>query len=308
MSVSFNNASLIKQEAKRLGFYSCGITSTESLAEDEIRFNHWLDSGLNGNMQFFKKHKSKRISPAELINNARSIICVSHNYYPGKIEVSADIPRISKYALGRDYHIVLKKKLYSLLDFINKNIKPVHGKVFVDSGPLFEKALAARAGLGWIGKNTLLLNREIGSYVFLGELVIDLELDYDIRVSDYCGSCNLCTEACPTKALIGPGKLDARRCISYLTVESKDDISLEFKGKLQNNLFGCDICQDVCPWNNKAVQSDEFNFERRDEMLKLLKNGDWKMLTEINFKSIFNKTPLSRIGYSRIKKNLEFIK
>ena len=260
--MSANSKSIvIKQKAISLGFSACGIAPVRKLIEEEQRLKDYLANHYHGEMGYMANHFDKRLDPALLVPGAKSLVVVLMNYYPHQLQAAADTPVISKYAYGKDYHMVVKERLLQLFNFIDKEVSSVQGRVFTDSAPLLERAWAVQAGLGWIGKNGLLINKEMGSFFFIGEIVIDLELEYDQPyLKENCGSCNKCLNVCPTKALVKPYLLDARRCISYLTIELKEDTPEEFKPLLNNRIFGCDSCQDVCHWNRKSKHHliDEF--------------------------------------------------
>lgn len=300
------NADLIKTEAARLGFGFCGISKAEFLADEAPRLEEWLKRNYQGKMGYLENHFEKRLDPTLLVPGAKSVVSLLYNYYPETDLANYGNLKIAKYAYGEDYHFVVKEKLQSLLMFIRDNIGHVEGRAFVDSAPVMERAWAQRSGLGWIGKNTLLLNRDAGSFFFLAELIIDLELEQDHPVKDYCGTCTACIDACPTDAIPAAGIVDGSRCISYFTIELKEAIPEEVKGKFENWIFGCDICQDVCPWNRFAKSHHEKRFEPSAELQTLTANH-WKELTEETFKRVFGKSPLKRPGYKGLKRNLEFV-
>jgi epoxyqueuosine reductase len=296
----------IKQKALELGFSAIGISKAEFLEKESGQLKEWLDKGFHGEMQYMENHFEKRTDPRKLVDGAKSVISVLYNYYPEK-QQRKDTYQISKYAYGKDYHYVVKEKLFQLLEYINKEITEVKGRAFVDSAPVMDKVWAAKAGLGWIGKNTNLISKEVGSFVFIGELIIDLALDYNkTNVKDYCGNCTKCMDACPTKAL-SPYQLDARKCISYLTIEKKGEIPEEFKVKWDDWIFGCDICQDVCPWNAKSKPHHEHQFDITEE-LQYLKIEDWESLDKKRFKNLFKKTAIERTKFEGLKRNIDFLK
>lgn len=298
---------LIKKESKRLGFFDIGISRAEKLTDEEIRLKKWLDRGYHGSMSYMENYFDKRLDPSKLVPGAKTVISLMYNYHTDKQHYEEDTLKVSKYAYGRDYHKVIKKKLNKLLEFINKEIGEVTGRAFVDSAPVLEKALAVRSGLGWIGKNTLLINKYKGSYFFLGELIIDLELVYDEPVSSHCGNCTKCIDACPTNAISIEGyELNASKCISYLTIEHKGNIPNEFKGKMEDYIFGCDICQEVCPWNRFAENHNEPDFEPKEDFLKM-KREEWFDLSEDKFKELFYSTPVVRTKYEGLRRNIEFV-
>lgn len=299
---------LIKREALSLGFQECVIMPAALLKEDRDHLNSWLSKGFNGEMRYMAGNKDKRVDPRKLLNNTKSIILVIQNYFTKKRQKEPDAPIVSKYAFGADYHIVIKEKLNKLLYFIQSKIAPCNGRAFTDSAPILERAWARKAGVGWIGKNSNLISKRYGSYIFIGELLVDLELPYDKteQVKDYCGSCTLCIDACPTKAIITDRVVDAGKCIAYQTIERKKGPEESFRGKLANRLFGCDICQDICPWNNKAEPHNEPGFNPDPGML-MMSFKDWVNLDEKRFEEIFNRSALQRRGFEGIKKNLEFL-
>lgn len=290
-----------------LGFHQCGIARVQYLDEDARRLENWLHKGMHGSMKYMERYFHLRIDPSRLVPGAKSVITLLLNYYPFQKQ-EANVPKISKYAYGKDYHEVIRKKLNDLLEMIRENIGEVHGRGFVDSAPVLERTWAQRSGLGWIGKNGNMLTRS-GSFYFIATLITDLELEYDDPfVKDYCGSCTKCIDSCPTEAIL-PGKVvDGSKCISYFTIELKDElIPPEMKGKFDNWIFGCDICQDVCPWNRFSIATNEPGFTPIPEILNL-SNSEWEALSEENFKKIFKNSPLSRAKFKGIKRNLKFIK
>ena len=300
------NTRKIKQKALELGFSAIGISKAECLEKESKQLKEWINKSFHGEMQYMENHFEKRVDPRKLVAGAKSVISVLYNYYP-KEQQKKDTYQISKYAYGRDYHYVLKEKLHRLYDFINNEIHETNGRAFVDSAPVMDKVWAARSGLGWIGKNTNLISKELGSFVFIGELILDLELnDSNLPIKDYCGNCTKCIEACPTGAL-KPYQLDARKCISYLTIEKKGELPPEFKGKWNDWIFGCDICQDVCPWNSKARPHNNPQF-KLTEKFQYLKKEDWEKLDKTRFKKIFKNSPVQRTRFEGLKRNLEFLK
>ena len=301
-------SSLIKEEAKKLGFMFCGIAKAEFLEDEAPRLEAWLKNGMHGEMQYMENHFDKRLDPRLLVDGAKSVISLGLNYFTDEQQVDTTGPKISKYAYGDDYHQVIKNKLKQLLQFITENIGEVHGRSFVDSAPVLDKAWAKKAGLGWIGKNTNLLNKKTGSFFFLAELIIDLELEYDVApTADHCGTCTNCIDACPTDAIVGPYVVDGSRCISYLTIELKNEIPQEFKGKMDNWMFGCDICQDVCPWNKFSVLHTEAAFKPHPDLLHLT-DADWNEVTEDVFKKVFKNSAVKRTKFSGLKRNISFLK
>jgi len=293
----------IKQEALKQGFNACGIAKAEKLTNREQYFHDWLDKGYQADMHFLENHFDKRLDPRLMVDNARSVIVVLINYFPDRTS-SPEHPKISKYAHGRDYHKVLKKKLKQLFYSINENFGPVNGRFFVDSAPVLEKEWARRAGLGWIGKNNLFINPETGSYCFIGEIICDLELEADKPVEEQCGACEKCLKACPTGALIQPRMLDTRKCIAYITLEHKGEFPDQWKGQTKNQLFGCDICQDVCPWNKKARETHEPDFKTRSSVINI-SQSDWRNMDEEEFENRFRGSALKRKKLEGMKENLK---
>ena len=297
---------LIKTEAKRLGFLSCGISKAGFLEEEAPRLEKWLNKNMNGQMQYMENHFDKRLDPTKLVEDSKSVISLLLNYYPSE-EQNQDSFKLSKYAYGTDYHFVIKDKLKSLLHFIQDEIGDVHGRAFVDSAPVLDKAWAAKSGLGWIGKHSNLLTQQVGSFYFIAELIIDLDLEYDSATTDHCGSCTACIDACPTEAITEPYLVDGSKCISYFTIELKENIPTEFKGKMDDWMFGCDVCQDVCPWNRFSKAHREPLFNPHPELLSMTKK-DWEEITEDTFKKVFKKSPVKRTKFSGLKRNINFLK
>ena len=298
---------MIKAESSRLGFSYCGISKAEKLDQDAERLEQWLNKGRHGKMRYMENHFDLRVDPTKLLPGARSVISLLYNYYNDQTQLDKEEPKISKYAFGEDYHFVIKEKLYELLQTIQLQIGEVAGRVFVDSGPVLERTWAAKSGTGWVGKNGNLINKESGSFYFLAEIIVDLVLDYDGPIKDYCGTCSLCIDSCPTAAIL-PGKIvDASKCISYFTIELRDEIPAEVKGKFEGWMFGCDICQDVCPWNRFARQHDEQQFLPSAELLGM-KNKDWEELTDEVFRKVFRDSPLKRPKFDGIKRNISFLR
>jgi len=303
-----NISESIKFKAKNLGLSGCVLLPVEELTEEIEPYNNWLRDEMHGEMKYMERNVRKRFDPKLLFENAKTIIVVLQNYYPAKTQHDASAPVLSKYAYGVDYHFVLKDKLKSLLEFIQTEIQPCNGRPFVDSAPVLERAWAKNAGLGWIGKNSNLINVEHGSYFFIGELIIDIELPYDKPnlVTDHCGKCTRCIDACPTKAIVADKVIDARKCISYQTIELKGELDINLKGKFENRVFGCDICQDVCPWNLKSEPHNEANFMPSEKLLQLTKN-DWMNMDKPLFNELFRNSALKRTGFTGLKRNLSFI-
>jgi epoxyqueuosine reductase len=300
------HSAIVKQLAREQGFGHCGISIAGNLDEEEPRLRQWLDNNFHGTMAYMAEYFSKRLNPALLVEGAQSVISLIFNYAPAANLFSDGQYKVARYAYGEDYHQVVKENLHKLLNSIREKAGPVKGRVFVDSAPIMERQWAAKAGLGWIGKNTLLLNPKMGSYFFLAEIISDLELEPDMPMNDLCGTCSRCIDACPTGALT-PWLLDARKCISYLTIELKGNISEEFRGKYQDWIFGCDICQEVCPWNRFSVANTEPLFEPL-LFLKNSSNSGWMEITEDAFKKYFAKSPVKRTKYEGLKRNIVFIR
>lgn len=299
---------LIKGKANELGLADCAILPVSYLNEEEDRFSSWLDQGMHGEMGYMARNVEKRLDPGQLFENGKTIIVVLQNYYPKATQADDAAPVVSKYAYGIDYHFVLKDKLKRLLTFIDHEIAPCTGRPFVDSAPVLERAWARKAGLGWIGKHSNLISLEHGSFFFIGELVIDIELPYDNPkpVTDHCGRCTKCIDACPTKAIVADRVVDARKCISYQTIEVRGDLNESLKGQFENRIFGCDICQDVCPWNLKSEPHDESAFEPHPKLLQL-KKEDWQSMERPLFNELFRNSAVKRTGFKGIKRNLRFI-
>ena len=302
--MNVNYSKLIKNTAKNLGFLSCGISKAEFLEEEAPRFEKWLNEQKHGQMAYMENHYDKRLDPRLLVPGAKSVVSLLLNYYTDEHQVEG-APKISKYAYGTDYHFVIKEKLKQLFQILQEEIGEINGRVFVDSAPVMDKAWAGRSGLGWMGKNTNLINKKVGSFFFIAEMILDLKLDYDTPVTDHCGTCTACIDSCPTEALT-PYNIDASRCISYLTIELKDQIPSEFQNKMDDWSFGCDICQDVCPWNRFSKPHNEPLFEPRTELLEFTKK-DWEELTEATFDTIFKNSAVKRTRYRGLKRNLAFL-
>jgi epoxyqueuosine reductase len=296
----------IKSEAKRLGFLSCGISKSGFLEEEAPRLENWLNQNKHGQMTYMENHFDKRLNPNLLVDDAKSVVSLLLNYFPSETQVD-DTYKISKYAFGQDYHFVIKEKLKELLFSIQQNIGEVSGRAFVDSAPVLDKAWAAKSGLGWMGKNTNLITKSIGSFYFIAELIIDLELDYDSATTDHCGTCTACIDACPTEAIVAPYVVDGSKCISYFTIELKDHIPIEMKGKFNDWAFGCDVCQDVCPWNKFSKPHNEPLFNPNPELLSMSKK-DWEEITDETFKKVFKNTALKRTKFEGIQRNINFLK
>ncbi|MEI7595279.1 MAG: tRNA epoxyqueuosine(34) reductase QueG [Bacteroidota bacterium] len=291
------------ENAKNIGFSLCGFSKIDTLNDEKIVFQKWLKKGYNADMKFLERNIEIRANPSLLKPNIKTIISLAINYFPGNTDFS-DSYQISKYALGEDYHDVLNEKLNELLQFIKKMYDGVEGFCFVDSAPIFEKAWAQRAGLGWIGKNSLLINKKYGSYLFLGEILLNIEIEPDTSSENYCGICDKCVKACPTGALEFY-QLNSSKCISYLTIEHKGELPSELKNAFGNKIFGCDDCQTACPWNDNAVITDMHAFKPKETLLKL-SIKDWNELDEEKFGGLFNKSALKRAKYSGFKRNIDF--
>ncbi|MFZ2906608.1 MAG: tRNA epoxyqueuosine(34) reductase QueG [Cyclobacteriaceae bacterium] len=299
-----SNTQLIKSIATKLGFSFCGISKAEFLKEEAARLEEWLKRGFHGKMGYMENHFDKRLDPTLLVPGAKSVISLIYNYYPEK-ELGSDL-KIAKYAYGEDYHFVIKDKLKTFLQQVHEQIGEVNGRAFVDSGPVMERTWAKKSGIGWIGKNSLLLNKSMGSFFFLAELIVDLELEYDGPVKDYCGTCTACMDACPTDAIPQPYVVDGSKCISYFTIELKEEIPSDVKGKFNDWIFGCDICQDVCPWNSFSKPHQEPRFNPHPD-LKNMSQQDWKEITEEVFQKLFRKSAVKRTKLAGLKRNIRFV-
>lgn len=300
------NTAKIKEKARALGFSAVGVSEADFLEDEAEKLENWLKAGKHGKMQYLENYFDKRLDPRKLVPGAQSVISLALNYYPEKtLNQAKDTFKIARYAYGEDYHFFIKRKLKTLLAFINTEIGEVNGRVFVDSAPVMERKWAEKSGLGWQGKNTLLINKQKGSYFFLAELILDLPLTPDHSLKDYCGSCTRCIDACPTEALT-PYNMDARRCIAYLTIELKDNIPEDFKNTYQDWIFGCDICQEVCPWNRLSVAHRFPELKPSAEVSSLDKEA-WQEITEDVFQKIFKKSPLKRTKIEGIRRNINFL-
>ncbi len=306
MNPKTSYTNLIKSEAKRIGFLSCGISKAEFLEVEAPRLESWLAKNKHGEMTYMENHFDKRLDPTLLVPDSKSVISLLLNYFPEKLQ-RQDTYKISKYAYGTDYHFVIKDKLKQLLNFIQDEIGEVHGRVFVDSAPVLDKAWAAKSGLGWIGKHSNLITKDTGSFYFIAELIIDLELDYDTLTTDHCGSCTACIDACPTQAIVQPYEVDGSKCISYFTIELKNEIPSIMQERFDDWMFGCDICQDVCPWNRFSKSHNEPLFNPNPELLSYSKK-EWEDLTEEVFQQLFEKSPIQRTKFSGFKRNINFLK
>lgn len=300
------NTEFIKTEAKKLGFSSCGISKARFLSEEAKNFEKWLSNGYQGSMSYLERNIDKRLDPTLLVPGSKSIISLAFNYFPPKKLIDNNNFIISKYAYGKDYHKVLKKKLKKLLFLMRERIGDIEGRVFVDSAPIHERAWAKLSGLGWVGKNSLLINKNQGSYFFLAEIICDLELEYDEPVLNRCGNCSRCIDACPTGAITKAQVINAKKCISYLTIENKDNIPEELNDSMNNSIFGCDVCQDVCPWNKNSKPHEEIEFLPKKNLKKLRKK-DWVELTEETFDRIFEGSAIKRTKYKGLKRNIRAV-
>ncbi len=302
------NSQLIKQWGKELGFSFIGISKATFLEEEATHLDNWLKKGFHGQMSYMENWFDKRLDPTKLVDDAKSVISLMYNYHSDKKQIQ-EAPKISKYAYGKDYHFVIKDKLKTLLQKINTEIGEIHGRAFVDSAPVMERVWAKKSGLGWLGKHTLLINKQQGSNFFLAELILDLPLSYDEPLkTDHCGTCTKCIDACPTDAIVEANLLDASKCISYLTIELKEEvIPNEFKGQFENWMFGCDICQDVCPWNRFSQPHNEPAFEPQKELLSMTSN-EWEEITEEVFQKLFKNSPIKRTKFKGLKRNINFLK
>jgi epoxyqueuosine reductase len=296
---------LIKLEAKRLGFISCGISKSGFLDEEAPRFEKWLSNNMNGEMKYMENHFDKRLDTTKLVLDSKSVLSLLYNYYPEK-ELDTNY-KISKYAYGKDYHDVIKHKLNELLYTIKENIGDVSGRAFVDSAPILERAWASKSGLGWVGKNTNLISKKTGSFYFIAELIIDLDLIYDSIETDHCGSCTACIDSCPTDAIVDPYIVDGSKCISYYTIELKDNLPSSLKDKFENWIFGCDICQDVCPWNKFSKPHKEPLFNPTNDLLYMT-DRDYKEITLETFNKVFSKSAVKRTKYKGLSRNINFLK
>lgn len=305
MNTSTQHTQLIKAEAKRLGFLSCGVSKAGFLETEAPRLEHWLHNNMHGEMQYMENHFDKRLDPTKLVAGSKSVVSLLYNYFPKETQKEGTY-KISKYAYGQDYHYVIKHKLKELLYYITQSIGNVQGRAFVDSAPVLDKAWAAKSGLGWIGKHSNLLTKQVGSFFFIAELIIDLDLEYDTPVTDHCGSCTACIDACPTQA-ITPYKVDGSKCISYATIELKNNIPTSFTSKMEDWMFGCDICQDVCPWNRFSKPHNEPLFNPNPQLIQMDKK-DWEEITEDVFAQLFKKSAVKRTKYEGLKRNIQFIK
>ncbi|MDG1518525.1 MAG: tRNA epoxyqueuosine(34) reductase QueG [Flavobacteriales bacterium] len=306
MSLAEKNKALIKNEAQRLGFDFIGFSKADFLEEDAPRLEQWLNNNSHGEMKYMENHFDKRLDPRLLINDAKTVISFLINYYPSETQ-NPNSYKLSKYAYGTDYHLVIRKKLNQLQDFINTEIGAVAGRGFIDSAPILERAWAKKSGLGWVGKNGNLINKQSGSFYFIAQLILDLELPVDNITTDHCGTCTACIDECPTSAITEPMVVDGSKCISYFTIELKDAIPNDVKGKFNDWMFGCDICQDVCPWNKFSSPHNQPLFDPHPDLLLMTKK-DWVNITEEGFKKVFSKSAVKRTKLKGLKRNINFLK
>ena len=296
----------IKSKSVDLGFISCGISKADFLEEEAANLENWLKNEMHGEMSYMERNFDMRLDPRKILNGAKSVISLTYNYYTDKLQKDENF-KISKYAFGTDYHFVISEKLKNLLFLIREKVGDINGRVFVDSAPILERAWAKKSGLGWIGKNTNLISKNVGSFFFLCEIIVDIELDYDYSTTDHCGTCTACIDACPTNAIVEPYKVDGSRCISYLTIELKENMPEYAKDSYDKWIFGCDICQDVCPWNKFSKPHNEPLFNADEKFLSMSKN-EWLEITKETFDKVFKDSPVKRTGYDGLKRNIKFIK
>lgn len=297
----------VKQIASQLGFDACGISKAEFLVEEAPKLEQWLKNNYHGEMYYMENHFDKRLDPSLLVPGAKSVISLMYNYFPSDNQVE-DSYKVSKYAYGEDYHHVIKDKLYDMVEILQNDFGAFNARVFTDSAPIMERTWAQRSGLGWLGKNSLLISKGKGSFFFLAEIILDIELEYDPPfTTDHCGECRRCIDACPTQAILANNTVDGSKCISYFTIELKDEIPVEFKGQFEDWAFGCDICQDVCPWNRFSTPHQEEKFMPDDRLLNYTKN-EWEDITEDIFREVFKKSPVKRTKYEGFNRNIQFLK
>lgn len=310
MSCNFSNkqklTNFIKSKSNDLGFISCGISKADFLEDEAANLENWLKNEMHGEMSYMERNFDMRLDPRKILNGAKSVISLTYNYYTDKLQKDENF-KISKYAFGTDYHVVIREKLKNLLFLIKEKVGDMNGRVFVDSAPILERAWAKKSGLGWIGKNTNLISKNVGSFFFLCEIIVDIELDYDHLTTDHCGTCTACIDACPTNAIVEPYKVDGSRCISYLTIELKENMPEYAKDSYDKWIFGCDICQDVCPWNKFSKPHNEPLFNADEKFLSMSKN-EWLEITKETFDKVFKDSPIKRTGYDGLKRNIKFIK
>ena len=289
-----------------MGFDFCGISKAEFLSEEAPRLEKWLKEERHGEMKYMENYFDKRLDPRLLVEGAKSVVSLLYNYYPEQKQ-NTEAPKLSKYAFGKDYHLVIKDKLHEFLEKLQTEIGEINGRVFVDSAPVLEKAWAAKSGLGWIGKNANLISKQQGSFFFIAELILDLELEADGPIKDYCGTCTKCIDACPTQAIVEPYVVDGSKCISYLTIELREAIPETFKNKMDHWAFGCDVCQDVCPWNSFSLPHKEPAFDPSAELMGMT-TQDWQEMTEVTFQRVFKNSAVKRTKFQGLKRNINFLK
>ncbi len=299
------HTAIVKQEAKRLGFDYCGISKADFLEEEAPRLEKWLKLKMQGEMHYMENYFDKRLDPRLLVEGSKCVISLLLNYFPAQTQ-NPTAPQISKYAYGNDYHDVIKAKCKELVETLKAEIGDFNGRCFVDSAPVMDKAWASRSGLGWVGKNANLINKKSGSFFFIAEIICDLDLEFDSPIKDYCGTCTMCMDACPTQAIVAPYTVDGSKCISYLTIELKNSIPNEFKEKMDDWVFGCDVCQDVCPWNRFSKPHSEPLFESKTGILDWSRN-EWQEITEETFKKVFSKSAVKRTKFSGLQRNIKFL-
>ncbi len=305
MDTKSKYTALVKRKAKELGFSFCGISRAEFLEEEAPRLEQWLREQRHGEMKWMENYFDKRLDPRKLVDGAKTVISLLVNYYPEKKQDETAFYKISKYAYGRDYHFILKEKCALLMEELKKEIGDFSGRVFTDSAPVMDKVWAQKSGLGWQGKHSNLISKQHGSFFFIAEIILDVEMEADVPTGDYCGTCTACIDACPTNAIVAPYVVDGSKCISYLTIELKENIPAEFKGKTDNWIFGCDVCQDVCPWNRFSKPTEEKQFEDSHGITNWEKS-QWEEITEEVFRRVFKESPVKRTRYTGLKRNINF--
>ena len=299
-------STLIKAKAKKFGFQNCGISKADFLEEDAEPLENWLKTGFQGKMQYMENHFDKRLDPRLLVPGSKSVISLSYNYFPEAKIPEKDNYRISKYAYGHDYHEIIKEIMVEMVAELKSEIGDFHCRVFTDSAPVLERSWARKSGIGWVGKNANLITKQSGSFYFLAEIICDLELSEDHITTDHCGTCTKCIDACPTDAIVSDRIIDGSKCISYATIELKEEIPDSFKGRMQDWMFGCDICQDVCPWNRFSLAHNQNRFKPNESLMNFTKK-DWNELDQDLFSQIFRKSPVKRTKFSGLKRNIEFL-
>ena len=299
-------SNLIKTKAQKFGFMNCGISKAEFLEEDAKPLENFLKNNYHGKMSYMENYFDKRLNPTLLVEGSKSVISLSYNYFPKEKISELENFKISKYAYGEDYHEIIKEILREMVLELQEEIGDFHCRIFVDSAPVLERSWARKSGIGWVGKNANLITKQNGSFYFLAEIICDLDLAYDSPVTDHCGTCRACIDACPTDAIVSEKIIDGSKCISYATIELKNEIPSNFQNKMEDWMFGCDICQDVCPWNRFSLPHDQPKFEP-NEFLKNFRKGEWKELTQEIFSEIFRKSPVKRTKFAGLKRNIEFL-